>query len=232
MKAKQFIETLDQGNEILFQACENQVKAYFDAQPSKEELVDHFINRMVNERMNLIEISGTISRAESNTNPDELVLLAKQALDEAKHFKMVKSVVEHIIGGEFDLESAVNSQLGNEHSKGASLLAKYEGNQDELMLALYQYLAEGRAARNWAMMAECVDDTYVAQTYAKIARDEKFHSNIGRRKLVQLLENNENQERILAVVDEMRKDLYTINCLKCGVLEDSKKMVETAFGAL
>jgi rubrerythrin len=232
MKVETFIEKLEQENEALFRACELQVKAYFDSKPSKEELVEHFINRMVNERMNLVEISGNISQAGSNANPDDLYLLAKQAFDEANHFRMVKRVVEHINGAPIDVEAAVESQHGNESSKGASLLDKYEAADDELMLALYQFVAEGRAARNWAMMAECVEDEFVAKSYAKIARDEKFHSNIGKRKLLQLCKDEEQQKRVLAVIDGMRRDLYTINCLKCGMLPESKAMVEQAYGQI
>ena len=36
----------------------------------------------------------------------ELELLTKQAQDEAKHFRMVKEVIEHISGEEVDVEAA------------------------------------------------------------------------------------------------------------------------------
>jgi hypothetical protein len=217
MQVNTFVEKLEKDNEALFRACELQVKSYFDSKPSKEELVEHFVNRMVNERMNLVEISAKVSQAGSNASPDELYLLAKQAFDEANHFRMVKRVVEHINGAPIDVEAAVESERGNESSKGASLINKYEAADDELMLALYQFVAEGRAARNWAMMAECVEDEFVARSYAKIARDEKFHSNIGKRKLLQLCKTEEQQQRVLAVIDEMRRDLYTINCISCSI---------------
>ena len=232
MNAKQFIQQLQQENEALFRACELQVKAYFDSQPSKQELIEHFVNRMVNERMNLIEISGKVSQSAASVAPEELMLLAKQALDEAKHFRMVRDVIEHINGGPIDVEAAVCSQQGQESSKGASLIAKYEAQDDELMLALYQFVAEGRAARNWAMMGECVQDPYVANTYKKIAKDEKFHSNIGRQKLLELCQDTDQQQRVLAVIDQMRRDLYTINCAKCGMLPESREMIEQAYGQL
>lgn len=232
MDAKQFIQQIEQDNEALFRACELQVKAYFDSKPNKEEMIEHFVNRMVNERMNLIEISGKVSQSAANASPEDLYLLAKQALDEAKHFRMVRDVIEHINGEPIDVEAAVKSQQGNESSKGASLIEKYEAKDDELMLALYQFVAEGRAARNWAMMGECVADPFVANTYKKIAKDEKFHSNIGKQKLLQLCKDATEQQRVLSVIDEMRRDLYTINCLKCGMLPESRKMVEEAYGEL
>ena len=232
MNAKEFIQKLVQENEALFRACEMQVKSYFESEPNKEEIIEHFVNRMVNERMNLIEISGKLSRASADVPPEELMLLAKQALDEAKHYCMVRDVVEHISGAPVDIEAAVRSQSGNEHSKGASLINKYEAKDDELMLALYQFVAEGRAARNWAMMGECVTDPFVATTYKKIAKDEKFHSNIGRQKLLELCKDENQQKRVLAVIDEMRRDLYVINCLKCGMLPESREMVEKAYGQL
>jgi hypothetical protein len=34
------------------------------------------------------------------------------------------------------------------------------------------------------------------------------------------------------MVNEMRRDLYVINCLKCGMLPESRRMVEEAYGEL
>ena len=233
MDAKKFVNKIEKDNEALFVACEMQVKNYFDSNPSKEELIDHFVNRMVNERMNMIEISGQVNRAEEDADADYLYLIAKQAFDEAKHFKMVKEVVEHIAGEPLDVKAAIESQKGNEKSKGASLLDKYEAADDELMLALYQFVAEGRAARNWAMMGECVKDEFVSKSYKTIAKDEKFHSNIGKRRLLELCQDNpEAQARVENVINEMRKDLYVINCMKVGELPESRKMMEVAYGEM
>jgi 1,2-phenylacetyl-CoA epoxidase catalytic subunit len=230
MDAKKFVNKIEKENEALFVACELQVKNYFDSNPSKEEMIDHFVNRMINERMNMIEISGQVNRASDDADPEQLYLIAKQAFDEAKHFKMVKDVVEHIAGEPLDVAAAVASQKGNESSKGASLLDKYEAADDPLMLALYQFVAEGRAARNWAMMGECVADPFVAKSYKTIAKDEKFHSNIGKKQLLELCKDEAQQERVLAVINNMRKDLYTINCLKVGTLPESQKIMDVAYG--
>jgi hypothetical protein len=48
MDAKQFIEKVRKDNEGLFRASELMVKAYFDSNPAQEELVEHFVGRMVN----------------------------------------------------------------------------------------------------------------------------------------------------------------------------------------
>lgn len=232
MDAKTFVQNLNKDNEALFRASELQVKSYFDSKPSKEELVDHFTGRMINERMNMIEISAQVASAPADADVTELNLLSKQAQDEAKHFRMVKDVIEHISGKPVDVARAVEEHSKKLDSKGAALIKKYGGDKDELMLALYQMIAEGRAARNWFMMSECIDDDFVARTYAKIAKDEKFHSSIGRRKLIELCDDEQAQQRIMAVANEMRKDLFLITCAKSGMNAESKKIMEDAYGAL
>ena len=63
LSAKEFTNKLYDDSAAMFEASKMQVKAYFESDLSKEELVDHFIGRMVNERMNLIEISAQIAAA-------------------------------------------------------------------------------------------------------------------------------------------------------------------------
>ena len=53
MNSKQFVAKIVADNQALFQASQHNVRAYFDSKPAQEELVDHFIGRMVNERMNI-----------------------------------------------------------------------------------------------------------------------------------------------------------------------------------
>jgi hypothetical protein len=57
MDAKQFVNKIVDENQALFRASQHNVKAYFDSKPAKEELVEHFIGRMINERMNMVEIA-------------------------------------------------------------------------------------------------------------------------------------------------------------------------------
>ena len=232
MDSKSFVQQLSKNNEALFRASELQVKSYFDSKPGQEELVDHFTGRMINERMNMIEISAQIAAAPADADVTELNLLSKQAQDEARHFRMVKDVIEHISGKPVDVAAAVKEHSTKLDSKGAALIKKYGGDKDELMLALYQMIAEGRAARNWDMMSKCIEDDFIARTYAKIAKDEKFHSQIGRRKLIELCDDATAQQRILEVANAMRKDLFLITCAKSGMNVESKKIMEDAYGTL
>ncbi len=232
MQAAQFIERLEMGNEAMFRASELQVKSYFDSKPSKAELIDHFKGRMVNERMNMVEIAAQVAAAPANADVNELNLLSKQAQDEAKHFRMVKNVIEHLSGEPCDVEAAVEEHSKKLDTKGAALIKKYGADKDPLMLAVYQLIAEGRAARNWKMMSECIEDQFVARTYAKIAKDEKFHASIGRRQLMKMCEDVVNQQRVMEVVDQMRKDLFLITCAKSGMNAESKKIMEEAYGTL
>jgi len=48
LSSKEFVNKIIADNQALFKASQINVKAYFDSKPSQEELVDHFIGRMVN----------------------------------------------------------------------------------------------------------------------------------------------------------------------------------------
>jgi len=227
--AKQFDDELVAANEALFKASAMQVKAYFESQPSKEELVDHFKGRMVNERMNLVEISKKISEMPLSTSTEELTLLAKQAQDEAKHYRMVREVIEHMTGEEVDLEEAAAAWETRITSKGASLIEKYNAHDDEIALALYQCIAEGRAEAVWDQMAETIEDDFISSRYAKIARDEGFHSNIGKWKLEQLVTTPEAQAHAAQLADQMRKDLYAISAKNTKFVPEAAALVEEAY---
>ena len=88
LTAKEFVAKIEAENEPLFQAGEMQIKAYYEKnENNKEELLDNFTGRMVNERMNMEEISREVAAADAGTDPEKLILLSKQAHDEAKHFQ-------------------------------------------------------------------------------------------------------------------------------------------------
>ena len=230
LPAKQFVQKIVNDNQALFKASQLNVKDYFDSKPSQQELVDHFIGRMVNERMNMVEISQTIANLPADTDPVELQLLTQQAHDEAVHFRLVKEVIEHISGEKLDVEKAIADEAVANTAKGASLLAKYEAETDKAALAAYQLVAEGRAEAVWNQMAECIEDEFISGAYAKIAKDEGFHSKIGARKLEQLVGDNETQQRIEALVANMRKDLYEISCKNTTANAEGKKLVAEAYG--
>ena len=54
LTSKKFVAKLVADNQALFEASQHNVRAYFDSKPAKEELIQHFIGRMVNERMNMV----------------------------------------------------------------------------------------------------------------------------------------------------------------------------------
>jgi rubrerythrin len=230
MNAKQFVQKIVDENQALFRASQHNVKAYFDSKPAQEELVEHFIGRMVNERMNMVEISNAIANMPADADPVELQLLTQQAHDEAVHFRLVKEVIEHIQGSPVDVSAAIAREAAKPTAKGAGLLAKYGAQDDAAALAAYQLVAEGRAEAVWNQMAECIEDEFISNAYAKIARDEGFHSKIGARALEKLVGTETEQARIESLVSQMRKDLYDISCRNTTAAEDGKKLVADAYG--
>lgn len=230
MNAKEFVAKIVADNQALFKASQHNVEAYFASNPAQQELVDHFVGRMVNERMNMVEISNAIAQMPADADPVELQLLTKQAHDEAVHFRLVKEVIEHIQGTEVDVEAAIAREAAQNTAKGASLLEKYDAQDDQAALAVYQLVAEGRAEAVWNKMAECIADEYISSRYAKIAKDEGFHATIGARKLEELATDEATQARVLDIVAKMRKDLYDISCKNTTPAEAGQKLVADAYG--
>ena len=230
MNSKQFVAKIVADNQALFQASQHNVKAYFDSKPAQEELVEHFVGRMVNERMNMVEISRAIADMPADADPVELQLLTQQAHDEAVHFRLVKEVIEHITGAPVDVEAAIAAEAAKPTAKGAGLLAKYDAETDPVALAAYQLVAEGRAEAVWDQMAECIEDEFVAKTYAKIARDEGFHAKIGARKLEQLVTDADIAAKVETLVAAMRRDLYEISCRNTVAAEYGRALVADAYG--
>ena len=229
LTGKQYVDKLAEENEALFRASELQIKHYYEVNKDTDELIDNFTGRMVNERMNMEEISREVAAMPAGTDPEKLVLLSKQAHDEAKHFQFVKEVVEYLTKKPINMQEAVESHASRQHQKGAALIKKYNCNSNPLMLAVYQYVAEGRAARNWAMMAECIEDPFIASRYAKIAKDETFHATIGKMELEKLCDSQDAQDEIDAMINDFRRDLFQVTCAKTGMLPESKKLMEEAY---
>lgn len=229
LTSKEFVAKLAQDNEALFRAGELNVKAYFDSSPSTKELVAHFRGRMLNERMNMVEIAARVASMPIDTPAEELQMLSKQALDEAVHFHMVKEVVEYLSGEPLDMTQAVADEAKKPQAKGAALLAKYETDSNPAALALYQFIAEGRAERNWDMMSRCINDEFISSRYAKIARDEGFHSKIGRYKLEQLCNDPEVQAEVEYMADRMRRDLFEISCQNSIATDEAREIFEAAY---
>ena len=230
MNAKEFVAKLVTENQALFKASQINVKAYFDSKPSQDELVTHFIGRMVNERMNMVEISSAIADMPADADPVELQLLTQQAHDEAVHFRLVKEVIEHIQGSPVDVAAAIAAETAKPTAKGAALLKKYEAESDPAALAAYQLVAEGRAEAVWDQMADCIDDTFISGAYRKIAKDEGFHSKIGARALEKLMSSPAEQTRIETLVAAMRRDLYDVSCKNTVAAPAGRELVADAYG--
>ena len=230
MDAKQFVKKLVEDNQALFRASQHNVKEYFDSKPAQEELVEHFVGRMVNERMNMVEIANAVAAMPADTPTEELELLTRQAQDEARHFRMVKEVIEHMTGQPLDVAAAIAAEAAKPTGKGAGLLAKYGAENDAVALAAYQLVAEGRAEAVWNQMADCIEDEFISTSYAKIARDEGFHANIGGWKLEKLAQDDATQQRVEALVVKMRKDLYDISCKNTVAAAAGKQLVADAYG--
>ena len=231
--AKQFVKELREDFQTLFDISEKQCRMYF-SQPdlTKEKMADFFKVRMFNERWNMVEISKKVSQLPVDTPADEAKLLAKQAFDEAEHFRLVCEVLEHITSQPVDL-NAFNETHGElRPGYGAMLIKKYEAQEDPLVLAVYQFLVEGQGSHVWATMADCAYDDFIKKRYAKIAKDEKFHMGIGRMMLEKLCETEESQEKALKIAREIYWDLYECHSVALfPPTEEIKKMMRDAYGA-
>lgn len=224
------VETLINDNKVMFDASRANVRKFFN-ENTIGDLVDHFNGRMVNERMNMVAISDVISKSSFDTDPDELVLLAKQALDEAKHFKMVKEVIEYITEEEVNVESYINKEKKDDTAKGASIIDKLKLTSYEYGIPLYQLIAEGRAAEVWDEMAMCIEDDFISSTYKKIAKDEEFHSNIGKNKLMKIFVSTDyDPKEVMDMADSIRKELYFISCTNTTIDKEFEKKVYEAYG--
>jgi len=236
LTGKEFVQKVADYIEPLFKASEIQTKAYFRNQPDLDDAIFHIKRRMFNERMNVVEISKHLASMPASTDPVQIKLLSKQVLDEAKHYDMVKNVIEYLRGQKFtdeelDQEYAWQMDEKNLKAKGASLFDEIGANDSEVMASVYQFVAEGRASRVWSAMAESIADPIVSRIYAKIAKDEGFHSKIGARTMAQLTDGNQEvQDSIMAVLPKMMERMYWINCQGTEATYESAGMVEDAYG--
>lgn len=217
LSSKDYVKKLKQRCEPLFQFSEGRVKSFFESNPSTEDLIEYFVPRMVNERGNCIGVARRVANLPDNTSPEEMWTLCKHAMDEARHFRIGVEIVEHLTGGPVDFESHI-ARIKERNKTGvvgpSQLMDKYESADDPLAQALYNFIGEGRASRNWTMIAKTASDSFLAAKYMEIARDEKFHANIGKRKLEELCVDQETQDRCDALAEEFINDLYAISVAK------------------
>jgi rubrerythrin len=227
---EEFVDNIHEENQAMFEASKMNVKEYFEGNLSDQEMVDHFVGRMVNERMNMSEIAQRVANAPDDMEPKELQLLTRQANDEARHFRMVKEVIEHISGEPVDVQAELARERQMNTAKGAVLLEELNCAEDEASLAAYQLVAEGRAEAVWDQMADTIEDEFISTRYRKIARDEGFHSSIGRWKLLQLATTQEVQDRISSLVEKIRYDMFEINCRNTKDTPAARQLVQEAYG--
>ena len=84
MDAKQFVKKLVEDNQALFKASQLNVKEYFDSKPAQSELVEHFIGRMINERMNMVEIAQQVANMPADADPVEVDLPLEERDDDVR----------------------------------------------------------------------------------------------------------------------------------------------------
>jgi hypothetical protein len=76
-QVKAFVDQVETDNETLFVASEKQIEAYYKGITDRKQLVKHFIGRMVNERMNMVELASKVANASPDMDPKELQLCCK-----------------------------------------------------------------------------------------------------------------------------------------------------------
>lgn len=230
LTSKEFVKSLEHGNEALFMASEMQVEAFFKSNPSKGTLVEHFAGRCANEHANMVEVAERLVASAPSADPKMLKLLARQIMDEADHFELVAKVIERINGSPVNLEQLIAAESEGGSAKGARILENMEKN-DLLALYTYQFIAEGRAHRVWQKMADVCEDQMISSTYQKIAQDEKMHREFGRVGLESLLNTPELQARAKKLADEVRKELYEVSCMNCVEVPAARAMMVEAYGS-
>ena len=126
-----------------------------------------------------------------------------------------------MLGREVDVDATLESIRAKQLSESetetirpAELLERFECADDPLALAVYQYIAEGMAHRNWVMQAECAPNELIREKYAEIAKDEKFHASLGRRALEQLVVDQETQNRAQQLAEQFIAILWDLRCIK------------------
>ena len=230
ISTQDFINGLEAANEALFQASEMQVEAFFKANPSKEALIEHFSGRCANEYMNMVEVAQRLLEIAPTGDRKMIKMLAKQVLDEAAHFDLVANVLERITGKKFDAEAMLKNEVQGGGAKGARILEEMD-KEDRLALHLYQFIAEGRAARVWQRMSEVCSDPMIAETYSRIARDEGVHREFGRIGLEQFIATEADKTRALELADQIRFELYKVSCMNCVEVPAARTLCVEAYGA-
>lgn len=234
LTGKELVAKIQADNKPLFEASMMNIRHWFnDPARTKEEYILHFQGRLANEYMNMIGISDAIAHLPTSAPTEEMLLLTKQAQDEAVHFRLVKEVLEHITGEEVNTQEYLDREFSRKtNDKGAAALKSYDVANDEVALAIYQLVAEGRASTSWLTMSEIgAYDSFVADKYKKIGKDEAFHSNIGAIRLERLQDADPLvADRAIELAANMRKELYNIIVGNTCDSPGARELAATAYG--
>lgn len=234
MTGKELVEKIREDNQPLFEASKMNIRHWFnDPSRTKEDYLLHFQGRLANEYMNMVGVAESVAKLPTDAPVEEMMLLTKQAQDEANHFRLVKEVIEHISGKEVDTAELLNNEFDRKaNDKGAATMKSYDTENDPVALAVYQLVAEGRAATSWLCMHEIgAVDQFVADKYKKIGDDEQFHSNIGAVRLEKLQDKDPSiAERALEMAKTMRKELYEIITGNTCDTPAARELAATAYG--
>jgi len=233
----QFLDELWQSFMPLHRVAEIQTREFFDRFGKDKDMLKKFFHiRVGNERWNMVELAQKVANLPVDVDPNEARLLAKQAWDEAEHYRIVHEILEHLTGEPVDMKAVYAEHGGDapDIRMGASLIKKYEAQDNPIMMHMYQYMAEGRASHVWKIMSQVAGDEYIQTRYARVARDEKFHSEIGRLMLEKLCVTEEAQQEALSYVKEMVWDLFECSCVSLGDFQSAsdevKQIMREAYG--
>ncbi|WP_396190109.1 hypothetical protein, partial [Flavobacterium sp.] len=127
MTGKELVAKIREDNKPLFEASMMNIRYWFnDPARTKEEYILHFQGRLANEYMNMVGIAESVANLPVDTPVEEMLLLTKQAQDEAVHFRLVKEVLEHITGGEVNTAEYLRNEAARKaNDKGAATLKSY-----------------------------------------------------------------------------------------------------------
>jgi hypothetical protein len=234
LTGKELVAKIQEDNKPLFEASKMNIRHWFnDPARTKEEYLLHFQGRLANEYMNMVGVADAIANLPTSAPAEEMLLLTKQAQDEANHFRLVKEVLEHITGAEVNTQEYLDREFSRKsNDKGAATMKSYETDTDEVALAVYQLVAEGRASTSWLTMSEIgAYDSFVADKYNRIGKDEAFHANIGALRLERLQDADPTvADRALAMAAKMRKELYNIIVGNTCDSPGARELAATAYG--
>ena len=234
MTGKELVEKIRADNKPLFEASMMNIRHWFnDPARTKDEYLLHFQGRLANEYMNMVGVAEAIANLPVSAPVEEMMLLTKQAQDEANHFRLVKEVLEHITGEEVNTTEYLEREFSRKaNDKGAATMETYKVDEDPVALAVYQLVAEGRASTSWLTMNEIgAYDEFVAAKYKKIGDDEAFHANIGAVRLERLQDEDPTvAERAIAMAAKMRRELYDIIVGNTCDSPGARELAATAYG--